>query len=237
MFNFIKLCFRESKMSITIEQANPTLLGEWFPITINLTNDEMTDAHDIQLSLNLSTTEINAESSSNFTNDYKVFSKILIFIFILFPVELCFDIAQDMPPLPLLLSINLLAVNSKFKKVFYVRSSKVLTAIVLMKITYTINTETSNVSNAVTIMANTLNEGDKSGDRLKMTSFKEHSIKINVVQPFELSAKFLTLDFEPIENCYNRDPFLIQPNIQVLSPWPIVIEDTHLELVNTLKKY
>lgn len=40
-------------MSVIIEQADPALQGEWFPITINITNDELTDAQNIELSLNL----------------------------------------------------------------------------------------------------------------------------------------------------------------------------------------
>lgn len=40
-------------MSVVIEQADPALLGEWFPVTINLMNEESTNAHHIQLSLNL----------------------------------------------------------------------------------------------------------------------------------------------------------------------------------------
>lgn len=54
-------------MSVVIEQADPALLGEWFPVTINLTNDESTNAHHIQLSLNLiSSVETLASDTSGY---------------------------------------------------------------------------------------------------------------------------------------------------------------------------
>lgn len=57
-------------------------------------------------------------------------------------------------------------------------------------------------------------------------------MKIPVIKPFEVSAEILSMKFEQIQKCYAYDSFILSPTIQILSPWPIIIHHTTLELVS-----
>lgn len=72
---------------------------------------------------------------------------------------------------------------------------------------------------------------DTASDKKKMACFKEHSIKITVVKPFDITSKYVTMRFEDIDKCFYNDPFIAMPQAKVLSPWPVVILDSHLEVV------
>lgn len=163
---------------------------------------------------------------------YPKFLHFLIrYLTVLIPAELCFDVGEE-SSLPLTLSVGSLSSQSKFKKVFFLRSTKVMSSTVMMKITYIITANDSNKSEANIVMENKAAEQGDLSDNKKMACFKEHPIKVTVVKPFDLSYKFVTMRFESLDKCFGGDPFIIMPQIKVLSPWPILIADTLLEMVN-----
>lgn len=101
-----------------------------------------------------------------------------------------------------------------------------------MKITYDITTTSENKNESNIIMENkSADNEDTASDKKKMACFKEHSIKITVVKPFDITSKYVTMRFEDIDKCFYNDPFIAMPQAKVLSPWPVVILDSHLEVV------
>lgn len=54
--------------------------------------------------------------------------------------------------------------------------------------------------------------------------------EIAVVKPFDVTAHFLSLNFKTITKCYVGDPFILMPQIKILSPRPLEIENTELDV-------
>jgi hypothetical protein len=60
---------------------------------------------------------------------------------------------------------------------------------------------------------------------------KSEIVMIDVVKPFEAVAKFFTQKFTQVTKAYTREPFVVMLELKCLSPWPLAIETTKLELV------
>lgn len=73
-------------------------------------------------------------------------------------------------------------------------------------------------------------------DSKSKISVLETLVKIPVIKPFEVSAEILSMKFEQIQKCFAHDPFILSPTIQILSPWPIVIHHSTMELVSNFFK-
>lgn len=54
-----------------------------------------------------------------------------------------------------------------------------------------------------------------------------------VKKPFEVATQFYTTLFEPLTNGFVNEPFIIMPHITCVSPWPINILSTSIELVSS----
>ncbi|KAF5298216.1 hypothetical protein FQA39_LY02640 [Lamprigera yunnana] len=65
-------------------------------------------------------------------------------------------------------------------------------------------------------------------------SVKEDSLDILVVKPFEVTTKFFSSSFGEILKFYVEEPFIVMPVVNCLSPWPILLESTGLDLVSPL---
>lgn len=61
---------------------------------------------------------------------------------------------------------------------------------------------------------------------------KESCLQVEVVKPFDATAKFFSQKFEPITKAFTQEPFIVMPELKCLSPWPLYIETTCLELVS-----
>jgi hypothetical protein len=62
---------------------------------------------------------------------------------------------------------------------------------------------------------------------------KEELISVPVVKPFDITAKFFSLKFEPIAKAFSKEPFIIMPHVNCTSPCPLIIEDSTVELVSS----
>jgi len=61
---------------------------------------------------------------------------------------------------------------------------------------------------------------------------KSEIVNIDVVKPFDAVAKFFTQKFDQVTKAYTREPFVVLLELKCLSPWPLFIEATKLELVS-----
>ncbi|XP_011496669.1 PREDICTED: trafficking protein particle complex subunit 11 [Ceratosolen solmsi marchali] len=68
----------------------------------------------------------------------------------------------------------------------------------------------------------------------KKKDSKEITYSFSVVKPFEVSTQFYTILYEPLTKGFIDEPLFIMPHIVSTSPWPIKIEDTSIELGNSL---
>lgn len=68
-------------------------------------------------------------------------------------------------------------------------------------------------------------------DNTPVISTKTESILISVVQPFDVTTSFLSTLMMDIDTFYVDEHFGIMPSICILSPWPLVIEETSFEFV------
>ncbi|XP_014240549.1 trafficking protein particle complex subunit 11 [Cimex lectularius] len=58
----------------------------------------------------------------------------------------------------------------------------------------------------------------------------ESQIHFNIKKPFEINTKYMSANFDELEELYTKEPFLIQPQIVSSSPWPITIHSTSVHL-------
>jgi len=68
--------------------------------------------------------------------------------------------------------------------------------------------------------------------RVENSCVKEELISVPVVKPFDITAKFFSLKFEPIGKAFAKEPFIIMPYVNCTSPCPLIIEDSSVELVS-----
>ncbi|XP_018566802.2 trafficking protein particle complex subunit 11-like, partial [Anoplophora glabripennis] len=61
---------------------------------------------------------------------------------------------------------------------------------------------------------------------------KNDKIVILVVQPFDITVRFLTLMMREVESIYVGEEFGVMIYLKFLSSWPIAIEDTLFEFIN-----
>lgn len=61
---------------------------------------------------------------------------------------------------------------------------------------------------------------------------KELTYSLAVKKPFEVATQFSTTFFEPLTKGFVNEPFIIMPHITCVSPWPINILSTTIELVS-----
>lgn len=66
---------------------------------------------------------------------------------------------------------------------------------------------------------------------------KELTYSLAVKKPFEVATQFYTTLFEPLTKGFVNEPFIIMPHITCVSPWPISILSTSIELVSSRYMY
>ncbi|CAK9810108.1 Trafficking protein particle complex subunit 11 [Anthophora plagiata] len=65
---------------------------------------------------------------------------------------------------------------------------------------------------------------------------KELTYSLSVTKPFEISTLFYTTFFEPLTKGFINEPFIIMPHISCVSPWPISIISTSIELGDSVER-
>ncbi|KAL0106721.1 hypothetical protein PUN28_015336 [Cardiocondyla obscurior] len=65
---------------------------------------------------------------------------------------------------------------------------------------------------------------------------KEITYSLVVKKPFEVATQFYTTLFEPLTKGFVNEPFIIMPHITCVSPWPINILSTSIELADSIQR-
>ncbi|XP_069669154.1 trafficking protein particle complex subunit 11 [Periplaneta americana] len=125
--------------------------------------------------------------------------------------QLCENVTGESVPLPLLLSVADLEKNTSKEKCFHLRAHRVGNRNIVVKITYMMTTE-------------------RDSQRVENSCLKEELINVPVVKPFDITAKFFSLKFEPIAKTFAKEPFIVMPHVNCASPFPLQIEDSSVEL-------
>ncbi|PSN35312.1 Trafficking protein particle complex subunit 11 [Blattella germanica] len=116
--------------------------------------------------------------------------------------QLCEDMTGESSALPIQLALGDLEKGSKKEKCFSLRAHRVGNRNVTLK-------------------------GDPQKDAL---CAKEDLVSVPVVKPFDITAKFFSLKFEPIAKAFVKEPFIVMPYVNCASPFPLLIEDSSVEL-------
>lgn len=126
--------------------------------------------------------------------------------------ELSFKRGEPQPQ-PLKLCIGNVNKASTYSNTFYLKTSRTATATVQIKVSYNID----------------LN------DTPKLECIKDFTTKIPVIKPFEVTTNFVAMNFKSVSKCFVDDPFIVMPQIKILSPWELLILDTELETVDCFR--
>ncbi|XP_015435876.1 PREDICTED: trafficking protein particle complex subunit 11 [Dufourea novaeangliae] len=70
----------------------------------------------------------------------------------------------------------------------------------------------------------------------QIKGIKELTYLLSVAKPFEVSTLFYTTLFEPLTKGFINEPFIIMPHISCVSPWPINIIGTSIELGDSIER-
>ncbi|XP_026677123.1 uncharacterized protein LOC103506206 [Diaphorina citri] len=116
-----------------------------------------------------------------------------------------------MAKFPLNKSLDSIAPSETYEMVVYVRCTVVTVKLLNVKVTYSHSSEPSIVLS------------------------KDESLKLDIMQAFEISASFLSDSFEPINVFHSNEPVLIQPLIACISPCTICIEDTSISIPDSIE--
>lgn len=111
---------------------------------------------------------------------------------------------------PLKINIDNICKNSNYSNIFYLKTNRTTTTTVQIKVSYFIDLP----------------------EISKLECVKDFTTKITVIKPFEVNTNFVAMNFKPISKCFIDDPFIVMPQIKILSPWDLLIMDTELELID-----
>lgn len=114
---------------------------------------------------------------------------------------------------PLKIVVGNLDKQSTYSNTFFLKTNRTATATVQIKVSYHIDIH----------------------DIPKLECVKDFTTKIAVVKPFEVSTNFVAMNFKSITKCFVDDPFIVMPQIKILSPWDLLIFNTELETIECFK--
>ena len=63
-------------------------------------------------------------------------------------------------------------------------------------------------------------------------SGREEVVSVGVVKPFDVRTNLLSLQLEPLVKPFACEPLVLMPHTESLSPWPLLIHHSSLELVS-----
>lgn len=116
-------------------------------------------------------------------------------------------------PQPLKLAVGNVDPSGSYSGKFYLKTNRTATTTVQIHVSYVINLP----------------------EISKLECTKDFTTKITVIKPFEVTTNFVSVNFKPITKCFVDEPFVVMPQIKILSPWDLLIVDTDLELVDCFR--
>ncbi|CAH0589974.1 unnamed protein product [Chrysodeixis includens] len=114
---------------------------------------------------------------------------------------------------PLKIQVGGINTGNSYSNTFYLKTNRTATATVQIKVSYIIDLP----------------------EISKLECTKDFTTKITVIKPFEVTTNFVAMNFKTISKCFVDDPFIVMPQIKILSPWDLLIVDTELEVVECFK--
>uniref|UniRef100_A0A8C2WVK6 Trafficking protein particle complex subunit 11 n=1 Tax=Cyclopterus lumpus TaxID=8103 RepID=A0A8C2WVK6_CYCLU len=72
------------------------------------------------------------------------------------------------------------------------------------------------------------------GRQIVCKCHKDETVTIDTVVPFEVSVKFVSTKFEPLDRVAVDIPFLLMTDILSLSPWPLLLASSSLQLLTVI---
>lgn len=114
---------------------------------------------------------------------------------------------------PLQTSVGSISKSSSHSNMFYLKTNRTATTTVQIRVSYMIDLP----------------------EISKLECVRDFTTKITVIKPFEVSTNFVAMNFKPISKCFVDDPFIVMPQIKILSPWELLIVDTELEVTDCFK--
>uniref|UniRef100_A0A0C9PXS3 TRAPPC11_0 protein n=1 Tax=Fopius arisanus TaxID=64838 RepID=A0A0C9PXS3_9HYME len=70
----------------------------------------------------------------------------------------------------------------------------------------------------------------------QMKRVKEETHVVEIVKPFDVGTQFYSRLFEPLTKAFVDEGFVVMPNIECTSPWPLRIIETSVELGHALRE-
>uniref|UniRef100_A0A8D8R6E7 Trafficking protein particle complex subunit 11 n=1 Tax=Cacopsylla melanoneura TaxID=428564 RepID=A0A8D8R6E7_9HEMI len=196
-----------SEMSLDITHDNPALLLEWYPITIKLTNQSSHPLSSLSLVLTCPDSDnIDlCEDSQHVTNNDSTNN----------PAVAKFPLNRAIGELaPRQDGGEEMGQGGQYETIVYVRCTA---------------TTPEGAAKLINVKVSYSSYSDPS-----VLLTKESAVKLNVTKPFDISSSFLSNSFEPISVFHSNEQILIQPLIQCVSPWSIVIEDTFISIPDSI---
>ncbi|XP_029703146.1 trafficking protein particle complex subunit 11 isoform X1 [Takifugu rubripes] len=102
--------------------------------------------------------------------------------------------------------------GQKLEKSVYVKCMTTGLRVFLFHVAYTINTEVGE-------------------QQLLCKCHKDETVTMETMFPFEVSLKFMSTKFEPLEQVVVDIPFLLMADIQSSSPWPLLLASSSLQML------
>ncbi|KAM8907986.1 trafficking protein particle complex subunit 11 isoform 1-T1 [Spinachia spinachia] len=69
------------------------------------------------------------------------------------------------------------------------------------------------------------------GSQIVCKCHKDETVAIETVDPFEVSVKFVSTKFEPLDRVVGNIPFLLMTDVLSMSPWPLLLASSSLHLL------
>ncbi|XP_050535236.1 trafficking protein particle complex subunit 11 isoform X2 [Daktulosphaira vitifoliae] len=120
--------------------------------------------------------------------------------------EICENLSKNSLSLPADFKLDTILIKNQSTQIFYVRSSSLDTRFFQIMINYTINDSGTIIS-----------------------CIKEAEIKIDVVNVFDMTATYMSSNFEQLSKIYVGESIIVQTIMKCVSPWPILIENSFFE--------
>ncbi|KAL5016622.1 hypothetical protein ScPMuIL_006211 [Solemya velum] len=109
------------------------------------------------------------------------------------------------------IELGALKPKEKVSKKFFIKSLQTGNRTIHAKVTYTVDVQASNKN-------------------ITCTCQNEETITLSTVTPFDVSFKLLSMKFETIEAVQTDELFLLMPELNCTSPWPIQLESSAIDL-------
>ncbi|XP_059480361.1 trafficking protein particle complex subunit 11 [Neocloeon triangulifer] len=178
---------KNAHLEISCSYPTPALLGEWFPVSVELENNEKSIISSLIVKASLS--DAAKDDSMHEQASY-----------------LCIDPLKETSGHNTSISIEqgTLKENTKCSFSFHFKSLLQGTKGVALSACYTLGTSTKCETNKI--------------------------INIDVVKPFDVVTNFLAPKLDPATRANTKESFVLMLELRCLSPWPLLIESTKLEL-------